>query len=62
MAIIDAMLETIKRRLVAGDRVHLGDIGIMEVIPSRRGRGRRPARGKSAHRLLVFRPARSLCS
>jgi nucleoid DNA-binding protein len=62
VAIIDVMLEAIKQRLVAGDRVYLGEVGMMEVIERPAGRGRRPAGGRPNHRLLVFRPARALRS
>lgn len=60
VTIIDVILEVIKQRLVAGDQVYLGDIGMMEVAPRATRRGRRPAHGKSAERVLLYHPARAL--
>jgi nucleoid DNA-binding protein len=60
-AVTDLMLEIIKDRLAAGDKVCLGHLGVMEVVKRRSRRGRRPAAGKKpTTRLLVFRPARPL--
>jgi nucleoid DNA-binding protein len=58
--IIDVIFDTIKERLVAGDQVYLGEIGMMEVVPRLTRRGRRPASGKSADRVLLYHPARAL--
>ncbi|RMG53671.1 MAG: hypothetical protein D6723_06755 [Acidobacteria bacterium] len=60
VAIVDIILETIKRRLVAGDQVYLGEIGMMEVVPRPTRRGRRPANGKVADRVLRYHPTRAL--
>lgn len=60
VAIIDIIFDTIKKRLVAGDQVFLGEIGMMEVVPRLTRRGRRPAGGKSAERVLLYHPARGL--
>jgi len=62
-AIIDLILEIIKDRLVAGDKVCLGNVGVMEVTERQSRRGRRPAGGKPpTRRVLLFRPARALRS
>jgi nucleoid DNA-binding protein len=60
--IIDIIFDTIKKRLVAGDQVYLGEIGMMEVVPRATRRGRRPANGKVAERVLQYHPARALCT
>jgi len=60
VAIVDIILDTIKRRLVAGDQVYLGEIGMMEVVPRPTRRGRRPANGKVADRVLRYHPTRAL--
>ncbi|MEO0249623.1 MAG: HU family DNA-binding protein [candidate division WOR-3 bacterium] len=60
VTLIDVILEVVKQRLVAGDRVYLGDIGMMEVVPCVSRRGRRPARGKPAERVLLYHPTRAL--
>jgi len=57
---IDVIFDAIKKRLVAGDQVYLGEIGMMEVVPRSTRRGRRPAGGKCAERMLLYHPARSL--
>lgn len=62
VAIIDMIFETIKKWLVAGYQVYLGDVGMMEVIPRSTRRGRRPASGKSAERVLLYHPTRVLRS
>jgi nucleoid DNA-binding protein len=60
-AVTDLMLEIIKDRLAAGDKVCLGHLGEMEVVQRRSRRGRRPSAGKKPMtRILIFRPARAL--
>lgn len=60
--VIDILFETIKQRLVAGDQVYLGDIGMMEVVPRATRRGRPPANGKVPARVLQYHPARTVRS
>jgi nucleoid DNA-binding protein len=63
---IDLIFATIKRRLLAGDRVQIVGFGVLEIVERRSRRGRNPVTGAPidlpARRALVFRPSRSIKS
>lgn len=60
VALIDLILDTIKKRLVLGDLVYLVGIGKMEIVPRLTQRGRKPASGNASKRVILYRPAGSL--
>lgn len=63
---IDLIFATIKRRLLAGDRVQIVGFGVLEIVERQSRRGRNPATGASidlpARRAIVFRPSKAIKS
>ncbi len=62
--IVDTIFETIKNRLLKGDKVRIVGFGSLEVVTRRTRRGRNPVTGEDIQlperRALVFRPSRSM--
>ncbi len=57
-ALVESIFEILKRRLAQGERVLLGDLGVMETTARKDRRGRRPAAGRRPPtRILRYYPS-----